>query len=53
VLDSKRFDPVDNTCVAAIAAEAGPLPTGARAWLVKVSGRWVEREATAREVAYM
>jgi hypothetical protein len=51
VLDSKRFDPADNTCVAAVAAAAGPVPTGARAWLVKVGGKFVQCEVTAREVA--
>ena len=51
VLDSKRFDPADNTCVAGIGAAAGPVPTGARFWFVKVGGKWVHREVTAREVA--
>ena len=51
MLDSKRFDPADNTCVAGIDAAGGPVPTGARAWLVKVGGEWVEAEVTAREVA--
>ena len=51
VLDSKRFDPADNTCVASVAAAGGPVPTGAQAWLVKVGGKFVEHEVTAREVA--
>ena len=51
MLDSTRFDPADNTCVAGIDAATGPVPTGARAWNVKVGGKWVQHEVTAREVA--
>ena len=51
VLDSKRFDPADNTCVAGIGAAGGPVPTGARAWGVNDGEGFVEHEVTAREVA--
>ena len=50
VLDSKRFDPADNTCVAGISAAAGHVPTGAKDWRAKVGGKWVDVEVTAREV---
>jgi hypothetical protein len=51
VLDSKRFDPADNTCVAGIPAAGGPVPTGAQAWWVHDGAKWVDAEVTAREVA--
>ena len=51
VLDSKRFDPADNTCVAGVVAAGGPVPTGARAWNAKVDAEFVKRDVTAREVA--
>ena len=51
VLDSKRFDPADNTCVAGIGAAAGPVPTGARAWSLVVGGIMTGVvSVTAREV---
>jgi hypothetical protein len=50
-LGSKPFDPASDTCpVARIPAAGGPVPTGARAWMVHLGkGGWVQREVTARE----
>ena len=45
------FDPMEAGCFACIAAAAGPVPTGARAWSVHIGVDWVDAEATAREVA--
>jgi hypothetical protein len=51
VLDSKRFDPADNTCVAGVDAVGGPVPTGSRVWIVHSGGKLVQRKVAAREVA--
>jgi hypothetical protein len=57
VLDSKRFDPADNTCLASVGAASGLVPTGVRTWTVNVNpwnihgGKFVEREVAVREVA--
>ena len=44
-------DPAETACVAHIPAAGGPVPTGARAWMVAVDDEWVTAELTAREVA--
>jgi hypothetical protein len=51
-LSTEPFDPATDACAAWIAAAGGPVPTGARAWRVDYDGaKWVDAEATAREVA--
>jgi hypothetical protein len=50
-LAHEPFDPTVPGWLATIAAAGGPVPTGARAWLVCDGAKWDEREVTAREVA--
>ena len=51
VLANKPLNPARSGGVAWIAAAGGPVPTGARAWEGRDCAKWVEHEATAREVA--
>ena len=49
---AQSLDPTTDACAAAILAAGGPVPTGARAWLVADGkGGWVNAEVTACEVA--
>ena len=41
-----RFTPDEDSCVAAIVAKEGPLPVGARTWLVWIGGKFVDRTLT-------
>ena len=50
-LSDEPFDPATNACFAKIPAAGGPVPTGARTWMVHTGGNYVEAEVTAREVA--
>jgi hypothetical protein len=49
-LKNGPFDPAVTDGVAFVAAPEGPVPTGARTWLVHTGGEWVDAEATVREV---
>ena len=50
-LSDEPFDPSEANCAAWIAAAGGPVPTSARAWQFWDGEKFVDAEATAREVA--